>query len=195
MSISTYPTGPSHLRRSHIAALRASHGWSPSRTNFVGNPIGSPPTAWFHLSQYSGLANVSLTAPANRICCSALAPYSEILRRQATSISAVSKLTSTTDASNGAEYMTALAGPDIQVYNSTFLSNANQVFDILFGDGWRSEFSRSMRFTEHRDLSRGRRVSTGCLCNWLDNRAMTEHCIFRHRIGQHFPAPNQVSQE
>ena len=31
--------------------------------------------------------------------------------------------------------MFALAGPDIQVYNSYFLSNSNQVFDIHFGDG------------------------------------------------------------
>jgi hypothetical protein len=41
-----------------------------------------------------------------------------------------------------------------------FLSNSNQVFDNLFGDDCRSAFSRSMRFTEHRDPSRGRRVST-----------------------------------
>ena len=31
--------------------------------------------------------------------------------------------------------MFALAGPDIQVYNSYFLSNSNQVFDINYGDG------------------------------------------------------------
>ena len=31
--------------------------------------------------------------------------------------------------------MFALAGPDIQVYNSTFLSGSNQVFDIFYGDG------------------------------------------------------------
>ena len=31
--------------------------------------------------------------------------------------------------------MFLLAGPDIQVYNSYFLSNSNQAFDILFGDG------------------------------------------------------------
>ena len=41
------------------------NGWSSSRTNFVGNPIGTPPTAWVHLPQYTGLANLSLTAPAN----------------------------------------------------------------------------------------------------------------------------------
>jgi hypothetical protein len=31
--------------------------------------------------------------------------------------------------------MFSLAGPDIQVYNSYFLSTSNQVFDINFGDG------------------------------------------------------------
>jgi hypothetical protein len=132
----------------------------PCQYSIFGNPIGSPPTAWFHLSQYSGLANLSLTAPANP---NLLLSSGTILGDPTTSghiyLGSV-KLTSTTDASNGAEYMTALAGPDIQVYNSTFLSNSNQVFDILFGDGWRSEFSRSMRFTEHWDPSRGRRVST-----------------------------------
>jgi hypothetical protein len=42
---------------------------------------------------------------------------------------------STSDTSNGAEMMFLLAGPDIQVYDSSFLSNSNQVFDILFGGG------------------------------------------------------------
>ena len=42
---------------------------------------------------------------------------------------------STSDASNGAEQMFAIAGPDIQVYNSTFLSGSNQAFDIFYGDG------------------------------------------------------------
>ena len=35
-----------------------------------------------------------------------------------------------------------IAGPDIQVYNSSFLSGSNQVFDINFGDGGIVEGSR-----------------------------------------------------
>ena len=31
--------------------------------------------------------------------------------------------------------MFAIAGPDIQVYNSYFLSGSNQDFDIIYGDG------------------------------------------------------------
>jgi hypothetical protein len=111
------------------------NGWSSSRTNFVGNPIGSPPTAWVHLSQYTGLANLSLTAPANpNLLLSSGTTSGDPTTSGHIYLGSV-KLTSTTDASNGAEYMTALAGPDIQVYNSSFLSNSNQVFDILFGDG------------------------------------------------------------
>jgi hypothetical protein len=109
-------------------------GWSPNRTNFVGNPIGSPPTAWFHLSQYSGLANLSLTAPANpNLLLSSGTTSGDPTTSGHIYLGSV-KLISTTDASNGAEYMTALAGPYIQVYNSSFLSNSNQVFDILFGE-------------------------------------------------------------
>jgi transcriptional regulator with XRE-family HTH domain len=33
------------------------------------------------------------------------------------------------------------------------------------------------------------------LRNWLDTRAVTEHCIVMHRIGQHIPAPNHVLQK
>jgi hypothetical protein len=45
------------------------------------------------------------------------------------------RFASTTDATNGRETMFAVAGPDIQVYNSFFLSNSNQSFDIFYGDG------------------------------------------------------------
>jgi hypothetical protein len=195
LSISTYPTGPSHLpTQSHC---------SPSSVSRLVAKPNQFRRKSDRLPAYGMVPSFSILRLGEPLAHRASQPNlllssGTIFGDPTTSghiyLGSV-KLTSTTDASNGAEYMTALAGPDIQVYNSTFLSNANQVFDILFGDGWRSEFSRSMRFTEHRDLSRGRRVSTGCLCNWLDNRAVTEHCIFRHRIGQHFPAPNQVSQE
>ena len=42
---------------------------------------------------------------------------------------------SSADASGGGESMFAIAGPDIQVYNSYFLSGSNQDFDIFYGDG------------------------------------------------------------
>jgi hypothetical protein len=110
-------------------------GSSPTTTKFVGRPKGSAPTAWFDVPQYFGLTDLALEAPAN--------PY--LLRSSGTTTG--DPLTSghlffnnidfesTSDTSNGAEVMFALAGPDIQVYNSYFLSNSNQVFDINFGDG------------------------------------------------------------
>jgi hypothetical protein len=110
-------------------------GSSPTATNFLGSPPAAPPKAWFTVPQYFGLANLSLTAPAN--------PYLLISSDSTTGSPQTSghlffsnvNFQSTSDASNGAEAMFALAGPDIQVYNSFFLSGSNQAFDVLFGDG------------------------------------------------------------
>jgi hypothetical protein len=110
-------------------------GSSPTSTTFIGSPLAAPPNAWFTVPQYFGLANLSLQAPAN--------PYILISSDWTTGSPNTSghlffnnvNFQSTFDASNGAEAMFALAGPDIQVYNSFFLSGSNQVFDIDFGDG------------------------------------------------------------
>jgi hypothetical protein len=110
-------------------------GSSSTSTKFVGQPKGPPPAAWFTVSQYFGLTDLALKAPANP----------NLLRSSGTTTG--NPLTSghlffnnidfesTSDASNGGETMFLLGGPDIQVYNSYFLSNSNQDFDILFGDG------------------------------------------------------------
>lgn len=110
-------------------------GSSPTATNFIGQPRGTPPAAWFNAPQYFGMANLSLQAPANPdlllttgtltgnpLACGHLF-FSNL------------RFVSTADVSNGAENMFAIAGPDIQVYNSSFKSGSNQVFDIFFGDG------------------------------------------------------------
>jgi hypothetical protein len=110
-------------------------GSSPTATRFVGRPTGPPPAAWFAVPQYFGLTDLALEAPANP----------NLFRSSGTTTG--NPMTSghlffnnidfesTSDASNGAEVMFLLAGPDIQVYNSYFLSNSNEVFYILFGDG------------------------------------------------------------
>jgi hypothetical protein len=110
-------------------------GSSPASTHFLGRPRAAPPAAWFSVPQYFGLANLSLKAPAN--------PNLLLSAGSTTGAPATSghlffsqvNFQSTSDASNGAESMFVVAGPDIQVYNSFFLSGSNQVFDVDFGDG------------------------------------------------------------
>jgi len=110
-------------------------GVSPNATHFLGSPPAAPPTAWFTVPQYFGLANLSLVAPAN--------PYLLISSDSTTGSPQTSghlffnrvSFQSTADASHGLEAMFALAGPDIQVYNSFFLSGSTQAFDVNFGDG------------------------------------------------------------
>ena len=110
-------------------------GASPSETSFLGVPKGVSPAAWFHVPQFSGMANLSLLAPANP----------SLLLSTGTTSGNPSlcghlyfnnvRFASTTDNSNGGEIMFALAGPDIQVYNSYFLSNSNQSLDLYYADG------------------------------------------------------------
>jgi hypothetical protein len=110
-------------------------GSSSTATNFLGQPRGSPPVAWFNVPQYFGMANLSLQAPANpNLLLSSGTTTGSPLTSGHLFFSDV-HFASTTDASNGQESMFALAGPDIQVYNSFFLSGSNQDFDINYGDG------------------------------------------------------------
>jgi hypothetical protein len=110
-------------------------GSSSASTKFIGRPRNSPPVAWFNVSPYFGMANLSLTAPANpNLLLTPGIQTGNPLTSGHLFFNGVS-FSSTSDASKGAESMFALAGPDIQVYNSFFLSNSNQVFDINYGDG------------------------------------------------------------
>jgi hypothetical protein len=109
-------------------------GSSSTTTNFLGRPPSSPPVAWFNIPQYFGMANLSLQAPANP---NLLLSTGTITGNPLTSghlfVSNV-HFASTADASGGRETMFALAGPDLQVYSSFFLSGSNQDFDISYGD-------------------------------------------------------------
>jgi hypothetical protein len=110
-------------------------GSSPTLTKFVGQPKGAPPAAWFTVSQYFGLTDLALTAPANpNLLLSSGTTTGNPLTSGHLFVNNV-HFESTTDATNGGEQMFFLAGPDIQVYDSYFLSNSNQVFEINFGDG------------------------------------------------------------
>lgn len=109
-------------------------GDSPTATNFIGSPKGAAPAAWFAVPQFFGMADLSFRGPAN--------PY-VLGTWQTTGNPALSghvffdniNFKSTSDESNGGEFMFSLSGPDIQVYNSVLLSGSNQVFDIGWGDG------------------------------------------------------------
>ncbi len=110
-------------------------GSSATATNFVGRPSGVPPVAWFNTPQYFGMENLSLQAPANpNLLLSSGTTTGNPLTSGHLFFANVN-FSSTSDASNGAEQMFAIAGPDIQVYNSTFISGSNQAFDIFYGDG------------------------------------------------------------
>jgi hypothetical protein len=107
---------------------------SPTAT-FIGRPSGSPPVAWFNVPQYFGMANLSLKAPANpNLLISSGTTTGNPLNSGHLFFNNVN-FASTADASAGRETMFEIAGPDIQVYNSSFLSGSNQDFDTFFGDG------------------------------------------------------------
>jgi hypothetical protein len=111
-------------------------GSSPAATNFLGKPKASAtvPT-WFNVPQYFGMANLSLKAPANpNLLLSAGTLTGDPLTSGHLFFNNVD-FASTSDVQNGTENMFAIAGPDIQVYDSYFLSGSNQDFDIFFGDG------------------------------------------------------------
>jgi hypothetical protein len=106
-----------------------------STTNFLGQPPNSPPAAWFNVPQYFGMANLSLKAPANpNLLLSSGSTAGNPLTSGHLFFDHVN-FASTAGAFNPSELMFAVAGPDIQVYSSSFLSNSNQDFDIYFGDG------------------------------------------------------------
>jgi len=110
-------------------------GSSSTSTKFVGQPKGSPPAAWFTVPQYFGLTDLALEAPANpNLLLSSGTTTGNPLTSGHLFFNDI-HFSSTSDASNGAESMFSVAGPDIQVYDSYFLSNSNQDFDINYGDG------------------------------------------------------------
>ena len=110
-------------------------GPSVGGTSFLGRPGKVAPTAWFAVPQYFGMANISLLAPASP---NLLLSNGSIFGDPSTCGHLFFynvNFASEPGPFNSSEYMFVLAGPDIQVYNSTFVANANQDFDIYFGDG------------------------------------------------------------
>ncbi len=110
-------------------------GVSSAATNFLGKPAKSAPSQWFTVPQYFGMANLSFQAPAS---LQLLLSSGVVLGLPSNSghlyFDNVS-FASTAGAFNPNEQMFLVAGPDVQVYDSSFLSNSNQDFDLNFGDG------------------------------------------------------------
>jgi hypothetical protein len=110
-------------------------GASANSTHFLGKPRKSTPAAWFGVPQHFGLANLSLEAPANPSLLAAIDSKTGNPSTSGHLYFSGLDFKSNLDASGGREQMFLVAGPDIQVYDSTFLSASNQVFDVNFGDG------------------------------------------------------------
>jgi hypothetical protein len=108
-------------------------GVSAGSTRFLGKPKSSPPKVWFAVPQHFGLANLSLEAPANP---GLLASTDSTTGNPATSGHLFfSNLNFKSNPDAPGEQMFLVAGPDIQIYDSTFLSGSNQILDVFFGDG------------------------------------------------------------
>ena len=109
-------------------------GSSPTLTTILGLPKRSPPSAWFSVPQYVGLANLTFKAPANPSLLAATDPSGNPTTSGHIFVDDVD-FESTADLSQGAEHMFALSGPDIQVYNSIFSSDSFMNLSIEEGDG------------------------------------------------------------
>jgi hypothetical protein len=110
-------------------------GESAATTKIVGSP-------GFVLPQYSGVANLSISGPATvPFTSGSMSPGLITTANVWNSNPSVeghiylSGVSIQDTASSGSEQLVVLAGPDIQVYNSYFLANDNQVFDVDLGDG------------------------------------------------------------
>ena len=110
-------------------------GASSQLTHLVGQPSGMIPDTWINVPQYFGLAHLSFEAPAGHSLVQSVGTGDGNPKTSGHLFVDDINFSSTPGPYNGGEQMFLVAGPDIQVYDSTFLSNANQDFDILFGDG------------------------------------------------------------
>lgn len=109
-------------------------GSSPATTTFVGESPSSPPQAWVTVSQYAGMANVSLVAPG----ATSLVSSSDTTGNPSTSGHVFFQnvtFDSEPSGSSSSGTMVALYGPDIQVYDSSFRSGTSGNMNVEFGDG------------------------------------------------------------
>jgi hypothetical protein len=109
-------------------------GTSPTATNFVGRPNGLAAGVWLTIPQHFAMANLSFEAPANPAIASTMIDTGSPLTSGHVFFDNVN-FQSTSDESGGNEFMFSLTGPDIQVYDSVFLSGSNYAFSVGWADG------------------------------------------------------------
>ncbi len=110
-------------------------GTTPSDSQFLGESPDPQPAAWFTIPQYSGMANIAIKASnATYLLCG-----SDLTGSPVTSGHVLLDNMSfdSTPAGSNSNFvgMVAISGPDVQIYNSTFLSGTLENLGIYFGDG------------------------------------------------------------
>jgi len=108
-------------------------GDSSSTTTFLLKPKGKIPVTLFMLPQYSSLTGLSVRGPANVSLVSSTGTTTGDPRISGHLFFSDIDIESTQDAPG--EQLFNVAGPDIQIYNSTFLAGWNQSLDLTFADG------------------------------------------------------------
>jgi hypothetical protein len=132
----TLPTGNFVLRDAITAhPFEVLEGVSPTATNIIGVPRAASPPAWLNVPQHFGMVNLSITAPANPNLVLSTGTNTGNPELCGHLFFNNVRVTSTSDESSGRETLFAVAGPDIQVYDSYFLSNSNQSLDLFYADG------------------------------------------------------------
>jgi hypothetical protein len=110
-------------------------GASAEATKLMGIPSGAPPDTWISIPQHFGLVNLSLEATAGLSLVKSSGTMDGNPQTSGHLFFKNVNVASNPGEYNNGEQVVSVAGPDIQVYDSTFLSNSNQDFDIAFGDG------------------------------------------------------------
>jgi hypothetical protein len=108
-------------------------GESSSTTTFLLKPNGKTPAALLMMAQYSSLTGLSVRGPVNVSLVSSPGTTTGDPRISGHLFFSDIDVESTQDGPG--EQLFNVAGPDIQIYNSTFLAGSNQSLDLTFADG------------------------------------------------------------
>lgn len=152
-------------------------GISASNTQLVGTSA-TPPSTWLALPQFFGMANISITAPADPNLVTASNIWNSSPLTEGHYYFSGVHFQDTGEVLNIGEQLFVLSGPDIQVYNSYFLSSQYQAFDIDLGDG--------------AIVAGNTFILNGYVGNGIED---SQNIIFEKNTttSQHIPVPNQLA--
>jgi hypothetical protein len=108
-------------------------GGASSSTILVGKPKGKTPVSWLVLPQYSALTGLAVKGPVNVSLVSSAGTTTGDPRISGHMFFEDLDVESTQDGPQ--EQLFNVAGPDIQIYDSTFIAGWNQSLDLAFADG------------------------------------------------------------